>query len=120
MISDSLTITSFSATFLVNGSEVTYTLASSNVTSPASQIGKGLCVSVPSGSTLIDASVSYTGAATNTTAQFNLSHTCVGTPPPAVPEAPYAVLIPLTGLLVVGGAWAIRRRRNTRSLGGLA
>lgn len=34
------------------------------------------------------------------------------TPPPSLPEAPFAIGLPLAGVVVVGGALALRRRRR--------
>ena len=44
---------------------------------------------------------------------LNLSHTCSGGPPPTVPEAPIALLLPLMALVVFGGYLLINRRRSS-------
>lgn len=44
---------------------------------------------------------------------LNLSHICAGGPPPEVPEAPVALLLPLMALFVLGGYLLIQRRRST-------
>jgi hypothetical protein len=44
---------------------------------------------------------------------LNLSHTCTGAPPPEVPEAPIALLLPLMALAVLGGYLLIQRRRSS-------
>jgi hypothetical protein len=44
--------------------------------------------------------------------QLNLSHTCTGGPPPEIPEAPLAILLPLIAVATLGGYLLINRRRN--------
>jgi hypothetical protein len=66
-------------------------------------------ITIPSGDTLI-APVSDN---ITTTGNLVLSHVCVGGPPPEVPEAPIALLLPLIALLVVGGYLLINRRRSS-------
>jgi hypothetical protein len=43
---------------------------------------------------------------------LNLSHVCPGGPPPEVPEAPLALLLPLMALVTFGGYLLINRRRT--------
>lgn len=47
---------------------------------------------------------------------LNLSHTCTGGPPPVIPEAPAALLLPLMALAVLGGYIVLNRRRATSAV----
>jgi hypothetical protein len=60
---------------------------------------------IPSGDTLLSASTDVDGT------QLNLSHVCVG-PPTEVPEAPFALLLPLIALAAFGG-YLLKNRRST-------
>jgi hypothetical protein len=44
---------------------------------------------------------------------LNLSHECLGGPPPEVPEAPIALLLPLAAIAVFGSYFLIIRRRSS-------
>jgi len=61
--------------------------------------------SFPAAHTLLSASTSVDGT------QLNLSHVCVG-PPTEVPEAPFALLLPLIALAAFGG-YLLKNRRST-------
>ena len=65
-------------------------------------------ITIPSGDTLLSASddISNDG-------NLNLSHVCVGSPPPEVPEAPFALLLPIVALGAIGGYFLIQRRRSS-------
>jgi hypothetical protein len=65
-------------------------------------------ITIPSGDTLEGASDTI-----NNDGLLNLSHVCVGPPPPEVPEAPFALLLPLVALSTVGGYLLIQRRRSS-------
>lgn len=65
-------------------------------------------ITIASGDTLI-APVSDT---INNSGNLVLSHVCPGGPPPEVPEAPFALLLPLMALAVLGGYLLIQRRRT--------
>ena len=57
-----------------------------------------------------------TTTAADGTGQFNLSHVCPGGPPPEIPEAPLALLLPLMALTMFGGYMVINRRRATAAI----
>ncbi|HEX5015236.1 MAG TPA: hypothetical protein VFV72_13880 [Candidatus Limnocylindrales bacterium] len=65
-------------------------------------------ITIPSGDTLLSASddISNDGL-------LNLSHVCVGSPPPEIPEAPLALLLPTALLATIGGYFLIQRRRSS-------
>lgn len=65
-----------------------------------------------------DLDVNLTGASDTIVndGNLNLSHTCVGGPPPEIPEAPVALLLPLMALAVFGGYMLINRRRATSAI----
>lgn len=44
---------------------------------------------------------------------LNLSHTCYGGPPPEIPEAPFAFILPVVALGALGGYLVINRRKAT-------
>lgn len=67
-------------------------------------------VTVPQGWTLVDASNGIT------VGQLNLSHICNGGPPPILPEAPIALLLPLVALGTIGGGLFVSRRRRVGSV----
>lgn len=68
-------------------------------------------VETPEGWTLVDASTDKGGA----DAMLLLSHVCFGPPPPVIPEAPVALLLPLIALAGFG-AYLFRDRRRASSL----
>ena len=63
---------------------------------------------IPSGDTLLSASDSIVNDG-----NLNLSHVCVGPPPPEIPEAPFALLLPVVALSTFGGYLLIQRRRSS-------
>jgi len=54
------------------------------------------------------------GATTDTDGgNLNLSHTCYGGPPPEIPEAPFAFLLPVLALGALGAYMVINRRKGS-------
>src|SRR6185436_4908279 len=68
-------------------------------------------IEIPSGDTLEGASDTIVN-----TGNLNLSHVCVGSPPPEVPEAPFALLLPIVALGAIGGYFLIQRRRSSTAV----
>lgn len=66
-------------------------------------------ITIPSGDTLI----SPVSDTISNSGNLVLSSVCVGGPPPEVPEAPIALLLPIVALLVFGGYLLINRRRSS-------
>lgn len=66
--------------------------------------------------TIITGEDTLTGASTDVSSdggQLNLSHICTGGPPPVIPEAPVALLLPAIALLAFGAYLFFNRRRVT-------
>lgn len=68
-------------------------------------------ITIPSGDTLLSASDNVTTGLEGET--LNLSHVCVGPPPPEIPEVPFALILPLVAIATFGGYLLIQRRRPT-------
>jgi hypothetical protein len=66
-------------------------------------------VTTPEDWVLTDASTDFGSA----DATLLLSHVCFGSPPPEVPEAPLALLLPLGAMLALGGYLLKHRREAT-------
>ena len=61
---------------------------------------------------ITDQGLTLQSATTDATGDnLNLSHICNGGPPPVIPEAPFAILLPLVALAAFGGYLLINRRR---------
>ena len=65
-------------------------------------------ITIPSGDTLLSASDTISNDG-----NLNLSHVCVGPPPPEIPEAPFALLLPIVALGAFGGYLLIQRRNSS-------
>lgn len=70
-------------------------------------------VETPDGYWLTDASTTGDTDTVRPDAQLVLSHACVGPPPPVIPEAPLALMLPLLALAIFGFFLLKNRRQST-------
>jgi hypothetical protein len=70
-------------------------------------------VETPDGYWLTGASTSGEADTEGAAARLVLSHACVGPPPPVIPEAPIALMLPLLALAVFGFYLLRSRRQST-------
>jgi hypothetical protein len=88
---------------------VTFTVDGASTIDAYKQSGKTLHWQIITGEDTL------TSASSNVSSdgQLNLSHICTGGPPPEIPEAPIALLLPVMAVVAFGAYLVINRRRVT-------